>query len=96
MSHPTAEDFEAWRDNPVTQWVMRGLDDVSSRCRQTWLEASWGRGEVDPILLCELKTRADAYQAIQGSSYEAILSFNETDEEHAARLARASEGEEDE
>lgn len=33
---------------------------------------SWGRGQTDPMALCELRTRADAYEAIEAATYDRL------------------------
>lgn len=38
--------------------------------KSEWLARSWQGGEADPLTLCELRTRADAYLAIEETAYE--------------------------
>lgn len=70
---PSQDEFDAWRDNPITRWVMGACAKAAAENRQSWIEASWGAGNADPLLLVELKTRADAYLALEQTRYEGWL-----------------------
>lgn len=67
---PTREEFEAWRDHPISQMVFAGLSRAADEQRDEWTEASWGQGVPNAELLIELRTRADAYRALEQSTYE--------------------------
>jgi hypothetical protein len=69
----SAEEFAAWRDDPVTQIVLKAHLEMAEKQREGWAKASWDAGTVDPLLLTELKTRADAYRAIAECSYEDVV-----------------------
>jgi hypothetical protein len=69
----TAEEFAAWLADPVTVVVLKAHADVAEQQKQGWLDASWDGQNPDPLLLTELKTRADAYRAIAECSYEDIV-----------------------
>ncbi len=92
MNHPSEEDFITWRDNGVTRWVMRAVENVAAKQEKTWLAASWEGGVVDPLVLTELRTRADSYRALIETGYYDWRDFNETDAETAAREKAAQEG----
>jgi hypothetical protein len=66
----TLEEFQAWREHPATQWVLRAAEKAADLQQIAWNDASWGRGEADPLMLTELRTRADAYRALGETSYE--------------------------
>lgn len=74
---PSEEDFLAWRDNPVTQWVMRTALKAAEMNKEAWLDASWVQGNCDPQLLNETRTRADAYRALAETTYDKWLELNE-------------------
>jgi hypothetical protein len=78
---PTEEEFEAWRDHPVTQWVIGAFDLVAEEQKKAWLEATWDAGHCDSYSLCELKTRADTYQAMKDADYSDFLATYEKDSE---------------
>lgn len=56
------DDFDAWRDNPVTQAVFKAHLKLAERNKAQWLSASWGAGQVDPISLADLRARAQMCQ----------------------------------
>lgn len=45
---------------------------VAADCEQTWRSASWQNGHANPLLLAELRTRADAYLAIAEMDFEGV------------------------
>lgn len=65
----TEEEFAAWRDEPVTQRILGTLSAMADAQREGWMASSWEGGNADPLLLTELRTRADAYQALSEGSY---------------------------
>lgn len=69
-SRITAEEFASWREDPVTQWVLAACAKAADANRETWVAASWEGGQVDPLLRCELFTRADAYLALAQTDFE--------------------------
>lgn len=68
----TAEEFDAWRQDPVTAWVMAEMSRAADLQREGWIAASWDGGACDPMLLNTLQTRADAYRALAELSYDDI------------------------
>lgn len=68
----TKEDFESWRDNIVTEEVFRAFDRLGERAKQTWLAASWGKGRCDPVLLADLRARAEVVEDFRKLSYETL------------------------
>lgn len=71
------EEFIAWRDDPVTGGVLEAFGLMAEAQKQAWLAASWEGGAVDPILLAELRTRAEAYSAIAECSYHDFFGVEE-------------------
>lgn len=69
----SAEEFASWRADPVTQVVLKAHADMAEQQKLGWVAATWDGGQVDPLLLTELKTRADAYQAIADCTYDDIM-----------------------
>lgn len=70
MTNPSEEEFIAWRDHPVTRWVMRACELAADENKQQWVEKAWETGVSDPALLLENRTRADAYRALHETEYE--------------------------
>jgi hypothetical protein len=73
---PSGEDFARWRDDRVTRWVFAALENVAAENKANWDRASWEMGQCNPLLLAELRTRADAYRAIAEASYEGLCETN--------------------
>jgi hypothetical protein len=73
----TAEEFAAWRADRVTEIVLKAHLDMAEKQKQAWVEASWNAQNANPLLLAELKTRADAYQAIAECSFEDVVGEQE-------------------
>ena len=69
---PSEDEFDAWKDDPVTQFVLGALAVAADEQKDEWVKATWGTGEANPILLHELRTRADAYRVIADSDYTAF------------------------
>jgi hypothetical protein len=78
---PTEEEFQAWRDHPVTQWVIGAFDIVAEEQKQAWLNATWEAGQCDSYELLALRTRADTYQAMKDSDYSDFIAAHEKDAE---------------
>lgn len=72
---PSREAFDAWRDNPVTQFVFAALRNAAKEQRAAWAEASWEGGIAEQTLLSELRCRADAYNSMQEGDYEAYCEW---------------------
>lgn len=77
MKNPTEEEFEAWRENPVTRWIMAACIRAAEDNKQLWFEMSWEGGNASPEALIELRTRADAYRAIAETEYAAWAAEHE-------------------
>ena len=70
---PTEDEFLVWCESKVTQFVALAYSIALQKQREAWIEASWIKGKNDPMLLKELQTRADAYQAFLDCGYESYL-----------------------
>lgn len=66
----TKEDFDLWRDNIVTEEVFRAFDKLVQRAKDQWLAASWGAGIVDPVLLADLRARAEVVDDFRKIDFE--------------------------
>lgn len=81
MAAPTEEEFIAWRDHPVTQWVIRAFDLHAEEQKKAWLEGTWETGNCDSYALLELKTRADTFNAMKEADYSDFLAAHEPEAE---------------
>ncbi len=76
MPQPTLDEFQAWRDSPVSQWVFQAISTAAEAQKSEWLRRSWLANNPDPLALCELRTRADAYTALEETAYEGWCVIN--------------------
>lgn len=67
---PSREDFARWRDDPVTDFVMRALIAAAEANREAWIKASWDNRGGSREMQLELHTRADAYRALPDTGYD--------------------------
>lgn len=72
---PDRETFATWQDHPVTAFVFAALRNAAAEQKAAWDDASWHAGEADQRLLTELRTRADAYDALGAADYEAFCEW---------------------
>lgn len=78
---PSEEEFEAWRDNPITRWVLEACKIASEAAKQSFVDSAWERGIVDEKALTELRTRADCYEGLAEASLEDWASWHNPPEE---------------
>lgn len=69
---PKRDEWTAWRDNPVTEFVMAALRRNADEHADQWHEMSWVGGEADQQSLDALRYRADALRGIAEADYEAF------------------------
>jgi hypothetical protein len=65
-------DFEIWLANSVTQHVFGILASKADEAKSKWLTASWGNGEASPLLLVDLRARAELLIDIVELEFEDI------------------------
>lgn len=70
MAEISAEEFAAWREDPVTEWVSAALRERGDAQMTAWIRLSWDGGNCDPMKLCELRMTADAYHALADFVFE--------------------------
>ena len=68
---PSKEEFAAWRDEPITQFVMAALARNAEECREAWMNESWHGGNADQRTLDTYKARSDALLGFT-ADYEAF------------------------
>lgn len=64
------EDFEQWRANPVTEIVLAVFAKLGEQAKQKWIEESWGKGNVDPLVLADLRARSEVIEDFHDLKYE--------------------------
>lgn len=73
------EDFDLWRDHPVTVHVFKELRKVADKAKEKWIALSWEAGETDPVLLADLRAKAEIVNDLIEVSYEDILDDSSED-----------------
>jgi hypothetical protein len=63
LAPPTADDFEAWCENPVTQYVATVHALICEVAKDTLLQEMWVNGQANQVALDAARTRVDAYKA---------------------------------
>ena len=61
----TEEEFQAWRDHPVTQYVTKAFEAMAAAQKKAWIESTWDGNHCDAYDLCALRTRADTFNAMK-------------------------------
>jgi hypothetical protein len=74
-SAPSREEFAAWRDHPVTQFVFAAMRAVAEEQEQSWHDQSWNGGNCDPVELNGLRARADTYTSMEEGGYESFCEW---------------------
>ena len=54
------EMFEEWLAHPVTEHVLKRVGELAEANKQKWIDESWGARNCDPMMLADLKARAEA------------------------------------
>lgn len=68
----TEEDYIAWRENPVTRWVMAACEASAELCKRQWQEASWETGVANQAALNELRAKHKTWRGIIDASFDDI------------------------
>lgn len=66
------EHFGEWLAHPVTEHVLKRVGELAEQNKQKWIDESWGAGNCDPMVLIELKARAQAATDLSELKYEDI------------------------
>lgn len=69
---PTAEEFEIWLENPVTQLVLGAHGRLADGLEQSFKDKAW-TGAFDPIEHAECVAQARAYRDLSKITYEDAL-----------------------
>ncbi len=86
------DDFEAWRAHPVTEAVSKALVMLAERNKQKWIDASWDGGNADPLVLAELKARAQMAQDLSELTLEELREvLDEESERHQADRVQSAD-----
>ena len=78
------DDFESWRDNPITQAVFEVMKRHGEEAKAKWLTASWEQGSTDPALLADLRARAEVCEDYRNITLEDLETWLNGDESKPA------------
>lgn len=56
------DDFDTWRDHPMTRIVMAYFQERETRQKEIWDGQSWNGGRADQAELIKLRAKAAAYE----------------------------------
>lgn len=73
------DDFEQWLAHPVTEEVFRALDKLSEQAKQKWLDMSWKSGNADPMMLADLKARAEVIDDLRNLKLEDLENMKDAE-----------------
>ena len=66
------ENFDEWLAHPVTEHVLKRVSELAEANKQKWIDESWGSGKCDPMMLIDLKARAEAAKDLSELKWEDI------------------------
>jgi hypothetical protein len=73
---PSRDEFEAWKADPVTAFVMAGVKNIADAQATDWFSKAWGGGNLSEVLRERLKTRADSFMELVGLTVEEAYAAN--------------------
>lgn len=82
----TDEEFDAWRENPVTRWFMRAFATVADANEaiakdHAWVAATSEQADkIDTHLMTVLAEKVKAYRSVHEATFEQIQGFAEGSE----------------
>lgn len=71
------DDFEQWRDHIVTEYVFKALAKLGEQSKQRWIDLSWGGGNPDPLMLADLRARAEVVKDLCELTFEELETMND-------------------
>lgn len=71
------EEFEAWREHPITKRAFAALYDMAENRKQMWIAQSWNAGDPDERKLAMLKGQAEAFEWLPKATHEDIFGESE-------------------
>lgn len=77
---PTEEEFQTWRENPITGWVMAAYQRAADDAKALWVKQSWDAGICNPDVLIETRSLAAAYEDIVNLTHADALAALSEDE----------------
>lgn len=76
----TRDDFDTWRKEPATQFIFAQCRKAAEREKAEWIRQTWDSGHIgqlNPIVLAELRARAAAFEDLIDNTYETWMEWSE-------------------
>lgn len=73
----TKEDFDAWKDNPVTEVVLSAVKSIADGAQAEWLQASWQNDTIDPAFRAALKAKEQLALDFVEMAYEDLEAWQQ-------------------
>lgn len=77
------EDFDQWLAHPVTEQMIYALKRLSDDTKAKWMAVSWDGGNADPLLLADLRARAEVIRDLTELKLEDINDADESERHRA-------------
>ena len=84
------DDFDIWLAHPVTLHVFDLLTRKAAEAKRAWEIASWEQGSADPLLLADLRARAELLTDITELEHEDIE--DEPERDNTDRVSDTNQG----
>jgi len=71
------EEYEAWREHPVTAAVFAELRELAESRKQMWISISWGSGDPDREKLAMLRGQAEGFAFLPNADHAKLFGDEE-------------------
>ena len=71
----TRDDFAAWAEHPVTQWILSAFGSQADALREGWIEGAWNADRLDPVEKTRAHTRWDILSQVADLTYETACEY---------------------
>lgn len=85
----SAEEFEAWKQHPVSKWVFAALAVEAEGERQHWMQVSWEAGSADQRLLDQSRGKVIGLGLVFEGSHAVFAEIHAALEEVKSQKAAA-------
>lgn len=80
---PTEDEFLIWAENPITQWVLSGVQRYAGLQKQAFSDGMWMASgeqadwEAQRLLHARARARQDAYEGFAALTYDQACGLHE-------------------
>lgn len=71
------EEYEVWREHPVTAAVFTQLRELAENRKQVWVHQSWDTGKCEPAALAMLRGQAEAFAFLPNADHAKLFGDEE-------------------